>query len=147
MKIFASLSILIGAASLCLIFYGIKSVSYNGLEGISIARGDGIVEQIVSILISAALIIGGYGVLKRTQWAYWCVLTVLVLTSIVFVIQGIYIALTFNSLFGRIWGLISQWIIAWLVFHFVICRYWIKKKSYFVEAWRRKKGRTTQGHR
>lgn len=131
MKVFASLSIFAGVASLCMIFYGIKSVSYSGLEGVSITRDDGIVEQIVSILISVALIIGGYGILKRAQWAYWCVLAVLILTSIVFVYQGIYIALTFNSLFGRIWGLISQWIIAWLVFHFVICRYWVKKKSWF----------------
>lgn len=134
MKIFASLAVIIGIASLSLTFYGIKSVSYNGLEGISITRDDGIIEQIVSILISAALIFGGYGVLKRAQWAYWCVLAFLILTSIVFVIQGIYIALTFNSLFGRIWGLISQWAIAWLVFHFVICQYWIKKKPYFVKA-------------
>jgi hypothetical protein len=132
MKFFASLSVFIGLVFLCLGIAGIQSISFNSSEGASIVRVDGVVQQMASILISSVFVVGGYGVLKRIKWAYWFVLVVVALISAIFVVQGIYIALTFNTLAGRIWGIVSQWIIAWLIFHFLIRGYWLKKKPYFM---------------
>lgn len=131
MKFFASLSIFIGLIFLCLGIAGIQSISFNSSEGITIVRQGGIIQQVLSILISTALVIGGYGVLKRVKWAYWLVLAVMYSVVVVVIFQGIYIAFTFDSIAGRIWGIVSQWIIAWLIFHFLIRGYWPKKKTYF----------------
>lgn len=113
---------------------GITNFDFNSTSGTSVVRSDGIVEDVVSILISVALILGGYGILKKTEWAYWCVLFVMVAVVLVFVAQGVYLALTFDSIQERLWGLVSQWVIAWLIFHFLIRGYWPKKKKYFVSG-------------
>lgn len=130
MKAIGSLCILFGVVFVFMGISGIASVDFNSSSGTSVDRSDGIFEDIVSILISTALIVGGYGILKRTKWAYWCVLVVMAAVVFVFVVQGVYIALTFESLSGRLWGLASQWVIAWLIFHFLIRGYWPKKKEY-----------------
>ena len=110
---------------------GVESIRVDGFSEVTVFESAGLVEDIVSILISAALIVGGYGILKRTAWAYWCVLVVMVAVVLVLVVQGVYIVLTFQSLPGRLWGLVSQWLIAWIIFEYVIRRYWVKKKPLF----------------
>lgn len=130
-KVFGVLSILIGVISVFMSIAGVESIRVDGFSEVTVFKNTGLVENIVSILISVALIVGGYGILKKAVWAYWYVLVVMVTVVLVLVVQGVYIVLTFESLPGRLWGLISQWLIAWIIYKYIIRGYWPKKKPLF----------------
>lgn len=134
MKIFGVLSILLGVISVLMSIVGVEAIYIDGFSKITVSKSFGIVEDAVSILMSVALIVGGYAILRRVKWAYWYVHFVMLAVVFVFIAQGAYLALTFESVLGGVWGLVSQWLIAWLIFHFMIRRYWQNKKEYFSQT-------------